>query len=306
MNQNVPLSGKTTIGTGGPARYFVEAASLEDVADALGLASDERLPLAVIGLGSNLLVADEGFPGVVVRLVGGLAAVRVEGSILHAGGGASLAVCLHRARKAELAGLEFACAIPGTVGGGVWMNAGAYGGDVAGVLKRALVVDREGASWCDVAELGLAYRRSRLRHGEIVVEAELALAKAPIEDIRRTVTEMQAARKAAQPTNRRTFGSVFKNPRDDLGAGQAIEQAGLRGHMIGGAQISPKHANFIENAGAATTSEALALIRLARARVAQSFGVELQTEVQFLGPPADGRGWPPEALVAASEQDAER
>ena len=301
MNENVSLAGKTTIGTGGPARYFVEAATIGDVGRALELADEEGIPFAVIGLGSNLLVADEGFPGVAVRLIGELASVRVDGSLLRAGGGASLAVCLHRARDAALGGLEFACAIPGTVGGGVWMNAGAYEGDIAGVLERALVVDREGTRWRDAGELGLDYRRSNLRHGEVVVDAEFSLASAPIDAIRRTIADMQTARKAAQPTNRRTFGSVFKNPRDDLGAGQAIEGAGLRGHVIGGAQISPKHANFIENAGAATTSDALALIRLARARVGASLGVELQTEVQFLGPSAGGDAWPPESLLAESD-----
>ena len=299
MKQNVSLGRKTTIGTGGEAEYFCEAETLEDVEAALRLADQESLQFAVIGLGSNLLVADEGFPGVVVRLVGELASVAVKGSILRAGGGASLAVCLHRAREAALGGLEFACAIPGTVGGGLWMNAGAYGGDIASVLERALVVDRHGATWRTGQELGLAYRHSGLRHGEIVVQAELSLESAPVEKIRAIIAEMQAARKSAQPTNRRTFGSVFKNPREDLGAGRAIEEAGLRGHLLGGAQFSPKHANFIENAGAATTQDALALIRLARGRVHERFGVVLETEVQFLGPQHGGEPWPPEGLLAA-------
>lgn len=289
MIENVSMARKTTLGTGGPARYFCEAASPDEVVAALRFAADRGLPFATVGLGSNLLVADEGFPGVVVRLVGELASVSVEGTVLRAGGGASLAVCLHRAREASLGGLEFACAIPGTVGGGVWMNAGAYGGDIAGVLSRALVVDTRGTAWRDVEELGLAYRRSSLQHGQVVVQAELALSRGKIEDIRATVADMQAARKAAQPTNRRTFGSVFKNPSDELGAGRAIDEAGLRGHVCGGAQISPKHANFIENAGEARTSDALALIALARERVLERFDLELQTEVEFLGPSS---AWP--------------
>ncbi|MGI9657558.1 MAG: UDP-N-acetylmuramate dehydrogenase, partial [Gaiellaceae bacterium] len=302
MNEHVSLARKTTMGTGGDARYFAEVATLEDVARALRLAEEKEVELAVIGLGSNMLVSDEGFPGMVVRLVGELATVTVEGSTLRAGGGASLAVCLHRAREAALGGLEFACAIPGTVGGGVWMNAGAYGGNVAGVLARALVVDRDGASWRSVEELGFTYRHSELRHGEVVVQAEFTLANATVEGIRTIVSQMQAARKAAQPTNRRTFGSVFKNPRDDLGAGAAIEQAGLKGQVLGGAQISPKHANFIENAGAATTADALGLIRMARDRVQAKFSVELETEVEFLGPASGEQAWPPEDMVRSRAQ----
>jgi UDP-N-acetylmuramate dehydrogenase len=200
-----------------------------------------------------------------------------------AGGGAPLAVCLHRARAADLGGLEFACAIPGTAGGGVWMNAGAYGADVASVLKRALVVDAEGAAWRTPSELGLRYRTSSLRHGQVVATAELALAPRPAAEIKSTVVEMQARRKAAQPTNKRTFGSVFKNPEHELTAGRMLEACGLRGFAIGGAQISPKHANFIENAGGATSADAVALIAEARRRACEQFGVVLHAEVQLLG-----------------------
>ncbi len=298
MKENVDLARMTTLGTGGPARYFREAASLDDVREAFELAEREEMPFAVVGLGSNMLVADEGFPGVVIRLVGELASVSMVDDVLQAGGGASLAVCLHRARAAALAGLEFACAIPGTVGGGVWMNAGAYGGEIAERLERALIASSEGVEWRTPDELGLEYRRSNLRHGEVVLRAEFRLAIGRSEDIRATVADMQRKRKAAQPTNRRTFGSVFKNPSTELGAGQAIDQAGLRGHVHGGAQISPKHANFIENASEATTADALALIRLARGSVQERFGVALETEVQFLGPVArDGTTWPADSLV---------
>jgi UDP-N-acetylmuramate dehydrogenase len=298
VNENVSLGRMTTMGTGGAARYFAEVASIDEVQDALRLATDEDLPFAVIGLGSNLLVADEGFPGVVVRLVGELANVSVDGHVLRAGGGASLAVCLHRARAAELGGFEFACAIPGSVGGGVWMNAGAYGGEIANVLDRALVVGALAAEWRDSVQLGLEYRRSNLTHGEVVVKAEIRLLPTGSDDIRAVVAEMQSQRKAAQPTNRRTFGSVFKNPLRELGAGQAVEAVGLRGHRHGGAQISPKHANFIENAGDATTEDALELIRLARSRVYEQYGLLLETEVQFLGPGGvNGASWPPDDIL---------
>jgi UDP-N-acetylmuramate dehydrogenase len=298
VNENVPLGRMTTMGTGGAARYFAEVASIDEVQDALRLATGEDLPFAVIGLGSNLLVADEGFPGVVVRLVGELANVSVDGHLLRAGGGASLAVCLHRARAAELGGFEFACAIPGTVGGGIWMNAGAYGGEISNVLGRALVVDALAVEWRDSGQLGLEYRRSNLKQGEVVVKAEIRLSPTGGDDIRAVVTEMQSRRKAAQPTNRRTFGSVFKNPLPELGAGQAVEAVGLRGHRHGGAQISPKHANFIENTGDAATEDALELIRLARSRVYEQYGLLLETEVQFLGPgSAEGGSWPPDDIL---------
>jgi UDP-N-acetylmuramate dehydrogenase len=290
VREQVPLSRYTTLGTGGPARWFDEPGSVEELAARLAWAAAEGLPVAVVGLGSNLLVADEGFPGVVLKLVGELARAEAGDGVLAAGGGAPLAVCLHRARAAELGGIEFVCAIPGTVGGGVWMNAGAYGGDIAGVLRRALVVDASGADWRTPAELGLRYRASGLRHGEVVAAAELALEPRPVAEIKETVAAMQARRKAAQPTNKRTFGSVFKNPDHELTAGRMLEACGLRGYVVGGAQISPKHANFIENAGAATSADAVALIAEARRRAREQFGVVLQPEVQLLGaieiPPA--------------------
>jgi UDP-N-acetylmuramate dehydrogenase len=163
------------------------------------------------------------------------------------------------------------------------MNAGAYGGDMAGVLLRAHVVDARGARWHTPAEIGLSYRRSDLRRGQIVAGAEFRLEPRPEEEIRGTVADMQGRRKAAQPTNKRTFGSVFKNPDHELTAGRMLEASGLRGHRIGGAQISPKHANFIENAGGATSADAVALIAEARRRAREQFGVRLEPEVQLLG-----------------------
>jgi UDP-N-acetylmuramate dehydrogenase len=237
----------------------------------------------VVGLGSNLLVADEGVDALVLKLRGELAAVEVDGDVLRAGGGAANAVALHRARAAGLGGFEFACAIPGTAGGGVWMNAGAYGGDFSQVLERALVTSAEGTGWLTPAELGLSYRNSDLRPGQVVAHVELRLRARPPEEIKAEVRELNATRKAAQPTNRRTFGSVFKNPDHELTAGRMLEACGLKGHRIGGAQISPKHANFIENAGDARTEDALALMREARRRAHERFGVELRHEVQLLG-----------------------
>ncbi len=284
VEEGVALSRYTTLGTGGPARYFAAPSTEDELVELLAWARDQGLAVAPVGLGSNLLVADEGFPGLALKLSGDLAAARAEGERLHAGGGASLAVCLHRARDAGLGGFEFACAIPGTVGGAVWMNAGAYGSDISQVLERALVADADGARWLTPDELGLSYRRSGLRAGQVVAGAEFHLFPKPVDEIKATVAELQAQRKEAQPTNKRTFGSVFKNPDHELSAGRMLEACGLRGFAIGGATISPKHANFIENAGDATTADAVALIVEARRRALEQFGVRLEPEVQLLGP----------------------
>jgi UDP-N-acetylmuramate dehydrogenase len=273
------LSRYTTLGTGGPAREFAQPSSVAEVEELLR----RGLPVATIGLGSNLLVADEGIDALVLKLGGELAAVEIDGDLLRAGGGAANAVCLHRARAAGLGGFEFASAIPGTIGGGIWMNGGAYGGDFSSVLVRALVATADGTGWLTPAELGLSYRHSNLRHGQIVLQAELRLRPRPPEEIKAVVRDLNAQRKAAQPTNRRTFGSVFKNPDHELSAGRMLEACGLKGHRIGGAQISPKHANFIENAGGARTADALALMTEARRRALAEYGVELVHEVEFLG-----------------------
>ena len=284
IESDVPLARLTTIGTGGPARAFAKPASLAELEQALAWAAEHELPVATVGLGSNLLAADTGVEALVLRLTGELAAVEVAGESLVAGGGATNAVCLHRARAAGLGGFEFACAIPGTAGGGVWMNAGAYGGDWAGVVVRALVVDGEGPRWRTPAELGLSYRHSDLRHGQVVAQVEFRLSPRPPGEIKAVVSDMQRQRKAAQPTNKRTYGSVFKNPKHELTAGRMLEACGLKGHRIGGAQISPRHANFIENAGGARSADALALMAEARRRAWEQFGVELEHEVEFLGP----------------------
>ena len=277
------LSRLTTLGTGGPARAFARPESAAAVEQLLLWARDRELDVATIGLGSNLLVADDGVDALVLRLAGELVSVGSSRELVHAGGGAANAVVLHHVRNAGLGGFEFACAIPGTIGGGVWMNGGAYGGDFAGVLVRALVATADGTGWLTPAELGLSYRHSELRHGQVVLEAELQLRRRDPEEIKDEVRDLNARRKEAQPTNRRTFGSVFKNPDHELSAGRMLEACGLKGHRIGGAQISPKHANFIENADNAHTADAIALMAEARRRAFEQFGVELRHEVEFLG-----------------------
>jgi UDP-N-acetylenolpyruvoylglucosamine reductase len=283
IEERVTLARFTTIGTGGDARAFARPTSLDELQQAVAWAREHALPVRVVGLGSNLLVADEGVEALVLKLDGELSAARVAGDRLHAGGGAPNAVSLHRARAAGLGGFEFACAIPGTAGGGVRMNAGAYGADWASILVRAFVVDGESAGWRSPQELGLRYRHSDLRPEEIVAQVEFRLIRRPPDEIKQIVGELQRLRKAAQPTNKRTYGSVFKNPDHELSAGRMLEACGLKGHRIGGAQISPRHANFIENADGARTADAVALMVEARRRGFEQFGVELEHEVRFLG-----------------------
>ena len=284
MEENVALARFTTIGTGGPARWFARPESVEELGEALAWAAAEGAPVHVIGLGSNVLVHDDGVEALVLKLGGGLASVGVDGNELVAGGGATNAVCLHRAREAGLGGLEFASAIPGTVGGGVRMNAGAYGREFCDVLVDALVVDAGGASRMGVGELDLSYRHSALRGDQVVAEVRVRLQASSREAVKARVGELLGRRKATQPTNKRTFGSVFKNPDGSPGAGRMIEECGLKGFAIGGALVSPRHANFIENSGGATSADCIAVIAEARSRVSERFGYELEHEVRFLGP----------------------
>ena len=284
IEESVSLARHTTIGTGGAARWFARPESADALHEVLRWARDNDSAVEVIGLGSNVLVHDVGVDALVIRLAGDLVAAKVDGHDLVAGGGAPNAVALHRARAAGLGGFEFASAIPGTAGGGVRMNAGAYGREWCDVLVDALVVDADGSRTVPVSELGLSYRRSALAPGQVVARARFRLEPSSPDAVKAKVAELLAQRKATQPTNKRTFGSVFKNPSAELGAGRAIEECGLKGHQIGGALISPRHANFIENAGDATSADCIALMAEARRRVHERFGIELEHEVQFLGP----------------------
>jgi UDP-N-acetylenolpyruvoylglucosamine reductase len=283
LEAGVPLSRLTTIGAGGPARLLARPRTHTELDEALRHGDDLGLPVLTVGLGSNVLAADEGVEALVLRLEGALAGVSVEDTVLRAGGGAANAVCLHAARAAGLGGFEFACAIPGTAGGGVRMNAGAYGSDWSRILERALVCTAEGSGWLSAEELGLSYRHSNLAPGQVVAEVEYRLSPRPPGEIKAEVVRLVTQRKSTQPTNRRTFGSVFKNPAGELGAGRMLELCGLKGYRIGGALISPVHANFIENAGGATTEDCLALMREARRRAREQYGVGLEHEVVFLG-----------------------
>ncbi len=289
-----PLSRLTTVGIGGPARWFGRPETVAELDHMLAWARNQELRVLAIGLGSNVLAADSGLDALVVRLAGELAAVEIDGDRLVAGGGAPNAVCLHRARAAGLGGMEFVCAIPGTTGGGVRMNSGAYGRDWADIIERALVVSADGTAWSSRDELDLSYRHSALRAGEIVAQVEFRLASRDPAEIKSTVAELNALRKASQPTNRRTFGSVFKNPDHELGAGRMLDFCDMKGFRIGGARISPRHANFIENVDGALAADAIALMAEARRRVFETYGVALKREVELLGklelPPIGANG----------------
>jgi UDP-N-acetylmuramate dehydrogenase len=283
VEENVGLARYTTIGTGGPARWFGRPATVDELHQLLGWAAERDVSVEVVGLGSNLLVDDRGVDALVLKLSGDLASAHVDGETLVMGGGAANAVGLHRARAAGLGGFEFASAIPGTAGGGVRMNAGAYGCEWRDVLIDAVVVDAAGPRTLDVHELGLSYRHSTLVRGQVVAGVRFRLEPSSPDAVKAKAAALLAQRKATQPTNKRTFGSVFKNPEEGPGAGRMIEECGLKGHRIGGAIVSPRHANFIENADSATTADCIAVMAEARRRVHEQFGVELEHEVQFLG-----------------------
>ena len=294
IEEGVALGRYTTFGSGGLARGFTRARSEQDVTEALAWASERGLPVLALGFGSNLLAADEDIEALVLRLEGELASVEIKVEKMIAGGGAADALCARTAQAAGLSGLEFAASIPGTVGGGVCMNAGAWGSDFGAVLSRALVADREGSRWLDRDELGLRYRGSGLKPGQIVIKAEFQLERSSSEEIASGVRAKKEQRKSSQPSGIRTFGSVFKNPEHELGAGRMIDACGLKGERSGGARISLQHANFIENTGGATTADALVLIALARSRVYKQFNVVLEPEVRLLGEialsPLEGSG----------------
>jgi UDP-N-acetylmuramate dehydrogenase len=290
IERDYPLSRLTTVRTGGAADWFIRAATVEQLVGALRWAAGEELQVGVVGSGSNLLVADAGVAGLVVKLDQELSKIELDGTRMRCGGGARLPAVSARAARAGLTGIEFGVNIPGTVGGAVKMNANAYGGELAAVLKWVDVATAAGVRRRTPDELGFAYRRSSIASAEIVVGVSFGLAPAAPEQVKATLADMRARRKAAQPSGIKTFGSTFKNPEDQRAegrtAGQLLEAAGCRGLRIGGAGFSAKHANFVENHGNATTADVIAVMAEGRRRVKERFGIELEPEVQSLGPVA--------------------
>jgi UDP-N-acetylmuramate dehydrogenase len=287
LGEHVPLAPLTTFRLGGPARLLLRAESAEDLAALGDVLAATGLPLLVLGRGSNLLVADAGWPGVVLTLGQGMRSIAVDGQEIEAGGGAPLPSLAARSAAASLGGLAFAVAIPGTVGGGVRMNAGAHGGELGDLLVWAEVVDlaaggAAGPVRCKPDELGLSYRRSALPRMAVVTAARFACEPAPEERVRAEIADARRWRRDNQPVNQPNCGSVFANPLP-LAAGQVVERLGMKGERRGGARISEVHANFIVATDGARSADVLELIRHAMRRARDELGVELRTEVQLVG-----------------------
>jgi UDP-N-acetylenolpyruvoylglucosamine reductase len=287
IQRDFPLGRLTTVRTGGVGELFARAGSERQLLELLAWAASGGVPVSVVGSGSNLLIADEGVPGLIVKLDRDLAAISVEGVRMLCGGGARLPAVAARAARAGLSGIEFGVNIPGTVGGAVRMNANAYGGELESVLEWVQIATASGMQRREPHELGFAYRRSNLIDGEIVARASLLLIAAEPAAVKETLEEMRRWRHEAQPQGIKTFGSTFKNPDDprakDRSAGMLLAEAGCNGLTVGGARFAPKHANFIENTGTATTADVIAVMAEGRRRVLERCGLELEPEVQTLG-----------------------
>jgi UDP-N-acetylmuramate dehydrogenase len=295
VERDYPLARLTTVRTGGAADWFARPQGAEQLGGFLAWAGEEGLAVGVVGSGSNLLVADQGFRGLVLKLDGDLAGVEHDGEQLLCGGGARLPSAAAKAAGWGLSGLEFGVNIPGTIGGAVKMNANAYGGQLAEVLEWVEVCTRAGLERRAPEQLGFAYRSSNLGSDEVVARASFRLEPGDPAAIKATMSAMRERRHEAQPSGIKTFGSTFKNPEDERAegrtAGQLLEAADCRGLQVGGARFAEKHANFVENAREATTADVLGLMAAGRRRVYERFGVALEPEVQLLGEVRWPEGW---------------
>jgi UDP-N-acetylenolpyruvoylglucosamine reductase len=293
--RDYPLSRLTTVRAGGAADFFIRPESEAQVVELLAWAEGEGLSIGMVGSGSNLLISDEGFPGLVMKLAGELTRVERDGSRILAGGGARLPSAAAKAAGWGLTGLEFGVNIPGTVGGAVRMNANAYGGELGRVLESVTVCTPTGSEQRGPDQLGFRYRGSNLGDREVVALAGFALSESNPADVKATMADMRRRRKEAQPSGIKTFGSTFMNPEDPRAngrsAGQLLDAAGCRGLQVGGARLSPKHANFVENTGGASTADILEVMAEARRQVHERFGVTLEPEVQILGEVSWPSGW---------------
>jgi UDP-N-acetylmuramate dehydrogenase len=280
---DAPLAPLTTIRVGGTADHLCRVTSFAGAVAALAWARDRGVPVAVVGRGSNLIVSDAGFRGLVLRLAGRLTAISVRGDDVWCGGGASLPRAVQRAAAHGLEGLEWGASIPGTVGGAVAMNAGAHAGELAQVLRWAVICGPDGRRRVGPEDLALGYRRSAVAPGEVVAAAGFALRRGDADAIAARLAAFRAHRRATQPQGVRTFGSVFTNPEGDS-AGRLLEAAGCKGLREGGARFSPVHANFIEAAPGSTADDVLRLMAEGRRRVEAAGGPRLEPEVRYLDP----------------------
>jgi UDP-N-acetylmuramate dehydrogenase len=289
IERDYPLARLTTVRAGGRGAMFARAGDEERLVALLAFARDSGARVGVVGSGSNLLVADDGFEGLVLKLDGELATIERDGDRVLCGGGARLPSAAAKSAKWGLSGLEFGVNIPGTAGGAVRMNANAYGGELARTLEWVDVATAAGVDRRVPGDLGFEYRHSNLAPGEVVARASFALADSEPAAVKATLAEMRGKRREAQPSGIKTFGSTFKNPGPEdaraqgMTSGQLLNAAGAKELLVGGARFSPKHANFVENTGDATTADVLELMAQGRRLVHERFGVVLEPEVQLLG-----------------------
>ncbi len=287
IREDVPLTSLTTFRIGGSADYVASPRTFEQLQSVLEQCAERQLPWQVMGKGSNILAADEGYRGLVI-LLDQMNEIVQEGTVLRAGAGVSLAALSQFAAKAELTGLEFAAGIPGTLGGAVYMNAGAYGGEMVQIVRRVTIMEQSGVTRTLAAEeLGMGYRTSIFQNtGWIILRAELELQCGSGETIREQMRDLAQKRRSKQPLEWPSAGSAFKRPEGHF-AGQLIEEAGLKGYTVGGAQVSAKHAGFIVNVGGATAADVLALVDHVQKTVElNSGGIHLQPEFRYLTPEA--------------------
>ena len=279
-----PMKRHTTFRIGGPADFFLLPSTVDEVRGILEICREEELPYFILGNGSNLLVSDKGYRGVIIQLYRNFSNISVEGNEICASSGALLSQIAAAARNASLTGFEFSGGIPGTLGGAVFMNAGAYGGELKDVLKEAVVMTEQGEILTlPVEKLDMGYRTSRIKKaGYLVLEARLVLEQGDMDKIRDITKDLTEKRVSKQPLKYPSAGSTFKRP-EGYFAGKLIMDAGLRGYQVGDAQVSEKHCGFVINKGNATAADVLTLIENVREKVQEQFGVTLEPEVKFLG-----------------------
>lgn len=281
-----PLGRHTTYGIGGPAEVFARPANRQELADLLRFAFGEGIPVHFIGSGSNCLVSDAGVEGLVISLAGTLKTLQMDGGVIVAEAGVMLGHMVRRCLKERLTGMESLVGVPGTVGGALIMNAGAFGGEISTYLHHVRVLTLKGEEKIyRRADLVFSYRHSSFKPDEIIIDAEFHFPVGSADEISRRRSRASDERKARQPLKYRSAGSVFKNPTTDLAAGMLIDQAGLKGTRRGDAEISAKHANFILNRHRATAEDVAFLIKLAARTIKQQFGVQLELEIRTLGFP---------------------
>ena len=284
VKQREPMSRHTTFRIGGPADFYLCPHSTNEVQEIVEICKEEKLPYFVLGNGSNLLVSDKGYRGVVIQLWKNFSDITVKDCCIQAKAGALLSKVAAEALEAGLTGMEFASGIPGTIGGAAFMNAGAYGGEMKDIIKSVKVLDTQGeVRVLPKEELKMGYRTSIVKEkGYTVLSVELELTRGNQEEIRNTMEDLKERRTSKQPLEMPSAGSTFKRP-EGYFAGKLIMDSGLRGFSVGGAQVSEKHCGFVVNKGGATAMDVLNLIREVQRRVKEQFGVDLETEVRFLG-----------------------